>query len=87
MASGCAGATPSGYPQLDELLPGGGWPRRGLIELLLQQNGIGEMRLLLPALQRFSGQRIALLQPPHLPQQQCAATAVAQHLLCAPQHI
>ncbi len=68
MASGCAGATSSGYPQLDELLPGGGWPRRGLIELLLQQNGIGEMRLLLPALQRFSGQRIALLQPPHLPQ-------------------
>ena len=68
MASGCAGVTLSGYPPLDELLPGGGWPHRGLIELLLQQNGIGEMRLLLPALQRLSGQRIALLQPPHLPQ-------------------
>ncbi len=68
MASGCAGTTASGYPPLDELLPGGGWPRRGLIELLLQQNGIGEMRLLLPALQRLSAQRIALLQPPHLPQ-------------------
>ena len=68
MASGCAGVTLSGYPPLDELLPGGGWPHRGLIELLLQQNGIGEMRLLLPALQRLPGQRIALLQPPHLPQ-------------------
>ena len=68
MASGCAGVTLSGYPPLDELLPGGGWPHRGLIELLVQQNGIGEMRLLLPALQRLSGQRIALLQPPHLPQ-------------------
>ncbi len=68
MASDCAGTTSSGYPQLDEQLPGGGWPHRCLIELLLQQNGIGEMRLLLPALQRLSGQRIALLQPPHLPQ-------------------
>ncbi len=68
MASGCSGLTSSGYASLDELLPGGGWPHRGLIELLLQQNGIGEMRLLLPALQRLSGQRIALLQPPHLPQ-------------------
>lgn len=68
MASGCAGLTSSGYPLLDELLPGGGWPRRCLTELLLQQNGIGEMRLLLPTLQRVSAQRIALLQPPHLPQ-------------------
>ncbi len=68
MAAVCTGTTPSGYPLLDERLPGGGWPHRGLIDLLLQQSGIGEMRLLLPALQRLSGQRIALLQPPHLPQ-------------------
>lgn len=68
MASGCAGTTPSGHAPLDALLPGGGWPHRGLIELLLQQNGIGEMRLLLPALRHLSGQRIVLIQPPHLPQ-------------------
>jgi len=68
MASASAPATPSGYPLLDAELPNRGWPRRGLIELLLQQSGIGEMQLLRPALQSLAGQRIALLQPPHLPQ-------------------
>lgn len=68
MASASAAVTPSGHAALDAELPNRGWPRRGLIELLLQQSGIGEMRLLQPALQALSGQRIALLQPPHLPQ-------------------
>lgn len=40
----------TGFPALDEALPGGGWPRVGLIELLVPQAGIGEIRLLLPAL-------------------------------------
>lgn len=60
--------TPTGYPQLNHQLPDGGWPHGGLIELLLQQVGIGEMRLLQPALQALGNRRIALLQPPHLPQ-------------------
>ncbi len=68
MAAACTGAISSGYPPLDQQLPGGGWPRRNLIDVLLPQGGIGEMRLLLPALQRLGGQRIALLQPPHRPQ-------------------
>ncbi len=68
MASPMTAVTSSGYPALDTELPNRGWPRRGLIELLLQQSGIGEMRLLRPALQSLAGQRIALLQPPHLPQ-------------------
>ena len=45
------GATlPSGYPDLDRHLQGGGWPQQGLMELLLPQAGIGELRLLLPVL-------------------------------------
>ncbi len=60
-------ATPTGYPLLNRELPDGGWPHGGLIELLLQQTGIGEMRLLQPALQALGNRRIALLQPPHLP--------------------
>ncbi len=60
--------TPTGHPALDNELPDRGWPHRGLIELLLQQPGIGEMRLLQPALQALGRRRIALLQPPHLPQ-------------------
>ena len=67
MAMGGVSVTPSGWPALDKELPNQGWPHRGLTELLIRQTGIGEMRLLQPALQRVAG-RIALLQPPHAPQ-------------------
>ncbi len=40
----------SGFGPLDAQLPGGGWPRRALSELLLAHPGVGEMRLLAPAL-------------------------------------
>jgi hypothetical protein len=40
---------PTGFDALDECLPGGGWPRSGLIEIL-SRFGIGELALLLPAL-------------------------------------
>jgi protein ImuA len=57
------------HPALDCELPNGGWPASSLIELLLQQPGIGEMRLLRPAFSSIARQRrIALVQPPHLPQ-------------------
>jgi hypothetical protein len=52
--SGAAAAVPAGLPTgyaaLDRCLPGAGWPRQGLIEILSDQRGIGELRLLLPAL-------------------------------------
>lgn len=61
--------TSSGHKLLDAELPDGGWPSAALIELLLQQPGIGEMRLLRPALAAVARQRrIALVQPPHPPQ-------------------
>ena len=40
----------SGFPRLDAELPGGGWPRGALTELLAEHEGIGELGLLLPAL-------------------------------------
>lgn len=40
---------PSGFAPLDEGLPGGGWPRSGLIEILPVHFGLGELRLMLPA--------------------------------------
>ena len=40
----------SGFALLDAQLPGGGWPTRGLTELLLPQPGCLEWRLLAPAL-------------------------------------
>src|ERR1700716_2343349 len=41
---------PSGFSALDGRLPGGGWPRSGLIEILVSRFGVGELALLLPAL-------------------------------------
>jgi hypothetical protein len=41
---------PSGFAALDEQLPGGGWPRSGLIEILIARFGSGELSLLLPVL-------------------------------------
>ena len=41
---------PSGFAALDEQLPGGGWPRSGLIEILIGRFGSGELSLLLPVL-------------------------------------
>jgi len=58
----------TGHQALDVELPNQGWPRSVLIELLVQQAGIGEMQLLKPALAASSvKQRIALIQPPYLP--------------------
>lgn len=59
----------TGHATLNSELPHGGWPGSALIELLLQQAGIGEMRLLRPALAAIARQhRVALVQPPHWPQ-------------------
>lgn len=69
MASGRTAMTPTGFAALDAELPDGGWPAAMLIELLLRQPGIGEMRLLRPALREATRRgRIALVQPPHPPQ-------------------
>ena len=60
---------PSGHPELDAELPGGGWPRGSLTEILVDRSGVGEMSLLLPALARLSaeGGWLALVAPPCLP--------------------
>jgi len=41
---------PTGYAALDDCLPGRGWPRTGLIEILVSRFGVGELYLLFPAL-------------------------------------
>jgi hypothetical protein len=41
---------PTGFAALDRCLPGGGWPQQGLIEILTDRHGIGELSLLMPAL-------------------------------------
>lgn len=62
-------ACPSGYPELDLALPGGGWPVRALTELLLPHPGVGEMRLVAPALAALQARQLGvmLFDPPALP--------------------
>jgi hypothetical protein len=63
---------PTGYAALDRVLPGGGWPSQGLVEILADRTGIGELSLLLPALARLcdderEGGWLTWISPPHPP--------------------
>jgi protein ImuA len=67
----------SGYPELDRCLPGSGWPQESLTEILIGQYGMGELRLLMPALAQLSAEEalsdqgepgwIAWVAPPFQP--------------------
>ena len=67
----------SGFPALDAELPGGGWPAGALIEILPAHEGIGELRLLGPALAGLSRRELRLVwvAPPHLPYAPALAAA------------
>jgi protein ImuA len=62
---------PTGFAALDDSLPGRGWPRAGLVEILFPRLGVGEMGLLLPALaaltHRPSARWCARISPPFQP--------------------
>ncbi len=60
---------PTGFSALDRELPGGGWPRAAITELLSTHQGIGELSLLIPALAQLSRSErwVALIDPPHVP--------------------
>lgn len=66
----------SGHAALDAQLPGGGWPVGTLTELLLPHAGLGELRLLAPALAALQRQQRCLmwLDPPSPP---CAEALAA----------
>jgi hypothetical protein len=70
-------AIPSGFPELDAELPGGGWPAGALSEILPAHEGIGELRLLSSTLATLagSGLRLAWIAPPHLPYAPALAAA------------
>src|SRR2546430_1478985 len=61
----------SGFAALDACLPGKGWPRAGLIEILVPRFGSGELYLLLPALAALTRARCARwcvwVAPPLMP--------------------
>jgi Uncharacterized conserved protein len=60
-----AGVVACGDTQLAAELPGGGWPQGMLTDILIQQSGCREIRLLRSALAAVAGRPVILLQPPH----------------------
>lgn len=48
----------TGLAALDQALPGGGWPLGALIEIMLERHGLGELKLLMPALASLSRERV-----------------------------
>lgn len=56
----------TGIKALDQYLPGGGWPH-GVTEIFFQQEGMGELSLLLPALRDSiqQGRYLFFIDPPH----------------------
>ena len=64
---------PTGFATLDAELPGGGWPRGAVVELMPRHDGIGgigEMALLMPALTLMAAKNacwIVCVAPPMLP--------------------
>jgi cell division inhibitor SulA/protein ImuA len=67
----------TGFAALDAELPGGGWPCGALTEILPQHEGIGELRILGPALAQLAsqGKFIAWIAPPYLPYAPALAAA------------
>ena len=68
---------PTGYPALDAVLPGGGWPGSALTELITPRWGVGELRLLLPLMSSLTAMQRWLLwvSPPHRPYAPALANA------------
>jgi cell division inhibitor SulA len=57
---------PTGISMLDDLLPDGGWPRAGVVEVTLAQDPGDAMDLFMPALARIThqGRGVVLVTPP-----------------------
>jgi len=70
-------SVPTGFAELDALLPGGGWPGGALTEIFAERTGIGELQILMPAAARLTraGRWLVLIAPPYIPY----APALAAH--------
>ena len=69
---------PTGFDRLDRLLPGQGWPRAALTEILCDSAGIGELGLVAPGLARLSHEQarwITWINPPFMPHAPALAAA------------
>ena len=62
-------SVPTGFAELDVLLPGAGWPAEALIEIYVERPGIGELQLMMPAAARLTQAErwLVMIAPPHIP--------------------
>lgn len=85
LGGGVARGVPSRHAALDAELPGSGWPRQALIELLAESFGVGELRLLMPVLAQLTraGKPVMWIAPPAMPYAPALADAgiALEHLL------
>jgi hypothetical protein len=70
-------SVPTGFAELDAVLPGSGWPAAALTEIHCERPGTGELQLVMPAAARLtqSGRWLTLIAPPYIPY----APALASH--------
>lgn len=64
-----ASALSTGFPALDAVLPDAGWSMGALTEILVPREGVGELRLVMPALAELSarGRWLAWVGSPYVP--------------------
>lgn len=60
---------PTGHAFLDTVLPGKGWPKHALSEILMELDGIGELDLIVPTVARLTQAErvVVLVAPPYIP--------------------
>jgi cell division inhibitor SulA/protein ImuA len=81
-ASVARAVLPTGFHELDNHLPGGGWPLGAITEIFVDGYGVGELALLMPALKALTSvdptrpkKWVAWVAPPFVPY----APALRQH--------
>lgn len=64
-----APGVPTGFNELDNLIPGAGWPVGAMTEIYAERSGVGELQLIMPAVARLtqSGQWVSFIGAPHVP--------------------
>lgn len=62
-------SVPTGFPALDDALPAHGWEQGAMTEILANDQGIGELSLLAPALRQttLQGRNVVIAGAPYLP--------------------
>ena len=60
---------PTGFPEVDAVLPGRGWPVGAVTEIYAERKGVGELQLVMPAAARLTqaGRWLTFVAAPHVP--------------------